>query len=468
MTETIEKAIQDLASGRVTSCELVETALTNADQLDGTLGVFMDRYEESARKAAQSIDEARSRGEEVGPLGGIPLGIKDIITTLEGPTTAQSLVFDPSSFRGDATVVARLREAGAIIVGKTTTMEFAIGTPDVDKPFPIPRNPWDIGTWPGGSSSGTGAGVASEMFLGGLGTDTGGSIRLPAANCGITGLKPTFGRVPKDGCAPLGFSLDHIGPMARSAYDCALMLNTMAGYGPHDVSAADVETVDYTAQLDADLTGMRIGIDRLEKYYSDLSAVTELVDGFTGLESALRARGAEVVQVTQPFRDEVSAAAMILMITEGFAYHRNDLRDRWDDYSRGLRDCLAMAPFYSAADVIQAQRVRRVGVKAVAQLFDDVDVVISPTTTAGAMTFAQVETMWDGPASLHMTGYWNGCGNPSMAVPFGFTESGLPISVEIAGKPYDEATVLKVGHAFQQETDFHLRQAPMAQEPLSV
>lgn len=336
MTETIEKAIQDLASGRVTSSELVETALTNADQLDGTLGVFMDRYEESARKAAQSIDEARSRGEEVGPLGGIPLGIKDIITTLEGPTTAQSLVFDPSSFSGDATVVARLREAGAIIVGKTTTMEFAIGTPDVDKPFPIPRNPWDIGTWPGGSSSGTGAGVASEMFLGGLGTDTGGSIRLPAANCGITGLKPTFGRVPKDGCAPLGFSLDHIGPMARSAYDCALMLNTMAGYGPHDVSAADVETVDYTAQLDADLTGMRIGIDRLEKYYSDLSAVTELVDGFTGLESALRARGAEVVQVTQPFRDEVSAAAMILMITEGFAYHRNDLRDRWDDYSRGL------------------------------------------------------------------------------------------------------------------------------------
>lgn len=468
MTQTIETAIKDLASGRVTSSELVDTALANAERLDGTLGVFMDTYSESARKAARSVDEARSRGEDVGPLGGIPLGIKDIITTLEGPTTAQSLVFDQASFSGDATVVSRLREAGAVIMGKTTTMEFAIGTPDANKPFPIPRNPWNIDTWTGGSSSGTGGGVASEMFLGGLGTDTGGSIRIPAANCGITGLKPTFGRVPKDGCAPLGFSLDHIGPMARSAYDCALMLNVMAGFGPLDVSAADVATVDYTAGLDGDLSGMRIGIDRLERFYGEFSTGYELADGFAGLESALRARGAEVVEVTQPFREEISAAAMLLMVVEGFTYHRNDLRDRWDDYSQGLRECLGMAPFYSAADVVQAQRVRRVGVKAVARLLDEVDVVISPTATAGAMTFAQVETMWDGPASMNMTGYWNGCGNPSMAVPFGFTQIGLPLSVEIAGKPYDEASVLKVGHAFQQETDFHLRQAPMIQESLPV
>jgi aspartyl-tRNA(Asn)/glutamyl-tRNA(Gln) amidotransferase subunit A len=460
MTRTIESALQDLQSGTVTSVELVTEAIDRADVLDGTLGVFMARYNESALAAAQASDDARARGEKLGPLAGIPIGIKDIITTKEGPTTCQSLVFDSSSFSGDATVVARLRAAGAIIVGKSTTMEFAIGTPDFSKPFPIPRNPWNTDRWTGGSSSGTGGGVASEMFLGGLGTDTGGSIRIPAANCGITGLKATFGRVPKDGCAPLGFSLDHIGPMARSAYDCAVMLNVMAGHGPDDHAVADEPVTDYTAGLTGDLTGMRIGIDRLERKYTDLSAKAELAASFDALEGVLTARGATVVPVTLPFHDEVSTASLILMITEAFAYHRNDLRDQWDNYSRGLRDCIAMAPFYSAADVIQAQRIRRVGVKAIAALLKEVDVIVSPTTTAGALDFDQVYNMWDGPATVNLTGYWNGTGNPSMSVPFGYTDAGLPLGVEITGAAFDEATVLKVGHAFQRSTDYHLRQAP--------
>ena len=186
---------------------------------------------------ASALDEARqadadfANGIDRGPLQGIPLGIKDIIATDNAPTTAQSLVLDPTwGDQGDAPVVARLRAAGAVITGKTSTMEFATGLPDADKPFPVPRNPWNTDHWPGGSSSGTGAGVAAGLFLGGLGTDTGGSIRGPAAYCAISGLKPTFGRVPKSGCVPLGYSLDHIGPMARSARDCAAMLQIIAGY----------------------------------------------------------------------------------------------------------------------------------------------------------------------------------------------------------------------------------------------
>ena len=195
-------------------------------------------------------DEELAAGEDRGPLHGIPLGIKDIITTDEGPTTCQSLVTDPTWHnQGDGALMGRLRQAGAVICGKTTTMEYAVGRPDPSKPFPVPRNPWDPERWTGGSSSGTGNGVASGQFLGGLGTDTGGSVRFPSALCGITGHKPTFGLVPKSGCFPLGFSYDHIGPMARSAWDCAAMLKHMAGHHPSDRTSVERPSEDYLAAL---------------------------------------------------------------------------------------------------------------------------------------------------------------------------------------------------------------------------
>ncbi|MFV0533108.1 MAG: amidase [Cumulibacter sp.] len=461
MTLTIQTALEQLAAGETSAVELTKNALANADANDGDLGVFIRRDDATALAAAQASDDARAAGELMGPLAGIPLGIKDIITTEEGPTTCQSLVFDSSSMSGDATVVQRLRAAGAVIVGKTTTMEFAIGTPDTEKPFPIPRNPWDTDTWTGGSSSGTGGGVASEMMLGGLGTDTGGSIRIPAAYCGITGLKATFGRVPKDGCAPLGFSLDHIGPMTRSAYDAALMLNVMAGAGALDPNAADVPVPDYTAGLSGDLGGLRVGIDRLERVYTEAAARAELGAAFDELEARLTEAGATVVPVELPHYEQVATASMMLMIVEAAAYHSADFIDRWEDYSRGLRECLSMATLYSSADVVQAQRVRRVGVKAVQEMMTQVDVVATPTTTCGALTFDDVERMWDGPGSTNLTGYWNGVGNPTLAVPFGFTSGGLPLSVSLSAAAFDEATALRVGHAYQLRTDYHLQRAPL-------
>lgn len=218
----------DLREGTVTSAALVEAALAGAEALDGQLGLFLARFDNAARTAAHERDEELAGGHDRGPLHGVPIVVKDIIATIEGPTTAQSRVLDAGWGAGiDAAVVSRLRAAGAVILGKTTTMEFAIGYPDPAKGFPVPRNPWDPERWTGGSSSGTAAAVAAGVAPAGLGTDTGGSVRLPAAYCGITGFKATYGAVPKSGVVPLGYSVDHVGPMARSVEDCAALLDVL-------------------------------------------------------------------------------------------------------------------------------------------------------------------------------------------------------------------------------------------------
>jgi aspartyl-tRNA(Asn)/glutamyl-tRNA(Gln) amidotransferase subunit A len=459
---TIADAAAALRAKEVTSAELVETALANADRLDGELGVFIRRFQDDARAAARRADEELAAGLDRGPLHGIPLGIKDIIATVEGPATAQSLVLDPewSLGEGDAPVVTRLRAAGAIIVGKTSTYEYAIGFPDPEKPFPIPRNPWDPAHSPGGSSAGTGAGVPSGMFLGGLGTDTGGSIRIPAAYCGITGLKATFGRVPKSGCVPLGYTLDHIGPMARSARDCALMLSVMAGSDPTDPTSSQLPVEDYVAALTGDLTGLRIGIDTLERT-GDLTD-PELAGIVAAAREVLVAAGAEVVDVELPLYEELVTAQLITMGAEAATYHLPDLQTRPQDYGRGARAYLGSGAMYTATDYVQAQRVRRVGQKAVARLFSEVDLVITPTAGTGAFAIADTvpTRMFEVMRGLH-TQYWNAVGNPSLSLPWGFTATGLPLGMQINGAPFAEAVVLRAGDAYQRRTDWHLRRTPL-------
>jgi aspartyl-tRNA(Asn)/glutamyl-tRNA(Gln) amidotransferase subunit A len=236
LPKTITEAAAGLRDGTLSSVELVQEGIAAADALDGELGVYITRFDGQALHAAARADAELAAGVDLGPLHGIPLGIKDILAATEGPTTAQSVVLDPAWGQGkDAITVARLKQAGAIVPGKLSTMEYASGLPDPEKPFPLPRNPWNKDTWAGGSSSGTGAGVASGMFMAGLGTDTGGSIRIPAIFCGISGLMPTYGRVPNAGCVPLGYSLDHIGPLARSVRDCWTILQALAGGDPRDL-----------------------------------------------------------------------------------------------------------------------------------------------------------------------------------------------------------------------------------------
>jgi aspartyl-tRNA(Asn)/glutamyl-tRNA(Gln) amidotransferase subunit A len=458
---TIQDAARALRARAVSSVELAQATIDRADALDEKLGTYLLRFDETALAAAAAADAELAAGIDRGPLHGIPLGIKDIIATDEGPTTAQSLILDPTwGDRGDAPVVARLRAAGGIVTGKTTTMEFACGMPDPDKPFPIPRNPWDLERWPGGSSSGTGSGVAAGLFLGGLGTDTGGSIRCPASFCGITGHKQTFGLVPKSGCTPLGTSLDHIGPMARSAWDCAAMLTVMAGPHPTDLTTVASEPVDYVAALDgsvAALSGMRIAVDRVHT----LGRAIE--DPLTAslFESALATladAGATITEIEIPLYEELMDATMLTWPAETFSYHRADLQSRWPDYGGPTRMVMAAGALISSGDFMRAQRVRQAGRERILALLGDHDVIVTPTATVGAplvdVDFATVI------ASV-LTSIWNATGFPAVSVPMGLGSEGTPIGLQIAGRPFGDATVLRVGDAYQRLTDHHLLLPPL-------
>ncbi len=258
---TIKAAAAALRDGQITSAQLTSGLLDKIERLNPDLGAFIAVTGETAMSAAQQADVDFDRGIDKGPLQGIPLGVKDIIATRDAPTTANSHILDRNwgAFR-DAPVVERLRGAGSVLLGKTVTSEFALGAPDPDNGFPIPKNPWNLDYSAAGSSAGSGIAVAAGLALGALGTDTGGSVRGPAAANGHTGLKVTYGRVPKFGVVPLGYSLDSVGPMARTAWDCAAMLGVMAGYDPRDPTAADEPVPDYTAALTGDVAGLRIGV----------------------------------------------------------------------------------------------------------------------------------------------------------------------------------------------------------------
>jgi aspartyl-tRNA(Asn)/glutamyl-tRNA(Gln) amidotransferase subunit A len=466
---TASEAAAVLREGTVTSVELTSEMLARADALDPVLGTYLARFDDYALAQAAQADGDFADGIDKGPYQGVPIGIKDILAMAEGPTTSQSLILDPAWGAGkDAPVVARLKAAGAVVTGKLTTMEFAIGFPDASKPFPLPRNPWNPTTWPGGSSSGTGNGVAAGLFYAGLGTDTGGSIRIPAAFCGITGLMPTSGRVPKSGCTPLGYSLDHIGPMARSARDCAAMVGIIAGHHPSDETCIDQPPGDYLGALTGDLRGLRVGVERAHHFPP--SADPALAGCFDAALAVLASLGAELIEIELPYYDEITAATKAILSAEALAYHRDDMRARWFDYFAGTRSVLAFGALMSAADYVQAQRARRSVQRLLQQTFAEVDVVVGPTTAGGATSYtAFADPEWlDHFVEGIFTPYWDATGHPVLVVPMGFTADGLPLSLQLAARPFEEATALKVGDAFQGVTDWHLRVPDLAALGVSV
>lgn len=461
---TIRSAAAALRSGEVTAVALAQSAHEAADRLDPEMGTWLDRYSEQSMARAEQADAELAAGCDLGPLHGIPLGVKDILSTDEGPTTAQSLTLEPDwGEQGDGPVVARLRSAGGLIMGKTTTMEYAIGRPDFSKPFPVPRNPWNLDRWTGGSSSGTGNGVASGQILGGLGTDTGGSVRLPASYNGISGHKPTFGLVPKSGCVPLGMSYDHVGPLARSAWDCAAMLSVMAGADPSDRTTVDRPAVDYVGRLDhvlqQGLEGVSIGIIANDSIAdgSDDSTMAVFDDAIAAMETA----GATTKRLQVPLYEELAAGAFLGLQAEAFSWHRDRLAARWNDYGRPTRLTIVQGALISAGDIVQIERVRQVARSGVGALVDAerVDVLVSPTTGYGATPFTGGGTDALSIKTLH-TPAWNSTGWPALSVPMGFDPDGLPLGLQIIGRPFADDLVLAVGHAYQQVTDWHLRTPP--------
>jgi aspartyl-tRNA(Asn)/glutamyl-tRNA(Gln) amidotransferase subunit A len=460
---TIAEAGEWLRNGRITSAGLTAALVSRAKAAQDTIAAFITITDDAAMAAARRADAELAGGHDRGPLHGIPLGIKDILATVDAPTTANSRVLDPAWGQGvDASTVSKLREAGAVLIGKTGLHEYAIGWPDPETGFRIPRNPWDLARTPGGSSSGTGAAIAAGLILGGLGTDTGGSIRGPAAYCGISGIKPTFGRVSKAGCVPLGYSLDNIGPMARTVYDCALMLQVLAGFDPLDPCTVPVAVPDMLAGLDGSVHGLRIGVPR--EHFLDLPELDgEVRQAVQVALDLLAAAGATVVDVELPHAAIAQNAQRAIMYGEAYAYHEPDLQTRPELYGKYTRQTIQQGAFYTAADYVQAQRARSLINEEVARVLAGVDVLVTPTALSVAPTFAgyDVDTMRAMPSFM---GIWNVTGSPALSVGCGFSEAGLPIGLQIIGKPFDEPMVFKVGDAYQRLTDWHTRRPRAAQE----
>jgi aspartyl-tRNA(Asn)/glutamyl-tRNA(Gln) amidotransferase subunit A len=453
---TIAEAGDWLRHGRLSAVDLTQALLARSHAAQASIAAFITITDAPALAAAQRADAELAQGLDRGPLHGIPLGVKDIIATADAPTTANSRVLDPAwGQRDDATVVRKLREAGAVLLGKLGLHEFAIGWPDPATGFRIPKNPWDLTRTPGGSSSGTGAAIAAGLILGGLGTDTGGSIRGPAAFCGISGIKPTFGRVSKEGCVPLCYSLDNVGPLARTARDCAIMLEAIAGYDPADPCTVNVPVPSMTAGMDGTLAGVRIGVPR-DYFFTAPELDAEVKAAVLAAIDAMRDAGATVVDMDLPYTESAAAAQRVTISAEAYAYHERDLRERPELYGMHTRLRLLHGLLYTSADFVQAQRVRSVVRDAWMAAMRDVDVLITPTSTAIAPTFAGYDgTKVD--TSPNFTGIWNLVGFPALSVGCGFFSAGLPIGMQIVGAPFAEPTVLRVGDAYQRITDWHTR-----------
>jgi aspartyl-tRNA(Asn)/glutamyl-tRNA(Gln) amidotransferase subunit A len=457
---TIKDAAAALRDGTTSSTALTQELLDKTERLNPVLGAYVVITGEAALEQAAAADAALAAGDDRGPLLGVPLAIKDIIAMKGAPTTANSRVLAPEWGAGtDAPVVRRLREAGSVFLGKSTTSEFAIGLPDPETGFLVPRNPWNLAHTPAGSSSGTGVAVAAGLALGGLGTDTGGSVRSPAAVNGHTGLKVTFGRVPKSGVVPLGFSLDSVGPMARSAWDCAALLDVMAGHDPSDPNAARQDVPRYTELLDGDVEGMRIALP-VPYFFDHQMLDPEMRDAVLGAVGRLVDAGAVSREVDLPYGQQAKDATSIIIAAEAYAYHRDNLVRRWQAYGVGTRPILARGAFYTAGDLAQANRFRSMYCRLVAQLLQEHDVIITPSAP-GAAEVASEMTPSKRLVNPQFTGHWNLTGLPAVAVPVGFSSTGLPLSMQVVGRPFAEATVLKLADALQRTTDWHLAVPPV-------
>jgi Asp-tRNA(Asn)/Glu-tRNA(Gln) amidotransferase A subunit family amidase len=453
---TIAEAARLIASRRLSPVELTRSCLAHIEALDGRINSFLLTRPEAALAEAAAAEAEIARGNYRGPLHGIPIAHKDIVETAGIRTTAHSKLLRDHVPERDATVVRRLAAAGTILLGKTATHEFAMGGPSFDLPWPPARNPWNTDHFTGGSSSGTGAAVAAGLVLGGSGSDTGGSIRLPAAYCGVSGLKPTYGRVSRHGVLPLAYSLDHVGPLAWTAEDCALLLQAMAGHDPADAASAAVAVPDYRAALRADLRGLRVGVVR-HFFESDYRIDAEAESAIDAALSVMRGLGAELSDIRLSPLQDYGACGWLILIAESWAVHEKVMRKRFLDYGRMMRNRVVLGAFLGAADYVQALRLRRELAAEMAAAMREVDVLVTGIAPGEAPRIDENPGYESFQRPLMMP--FNVTGQPAMAVRCGLSRNGLPLSLQVAGRPFDEATVLRVAHAYEQATEWR-RQRP--------
>ncbi len=452
---TVSEGAARISDRTLSPVDWVEALLRRIDAFDGDLRSFLVVTGEAARAQAIAAERAIAAGDYLGPLHGVPYALKDIYDTAGVPTTGQSRVCWERVPQYDAFAHRKLREAGAVLIGKNATHEFAYGGPSTDLPAPLARNPWSPAHFPGGSSSGSGVAVAAGLVPVSLGSDTGGSIRHPAAHCGLVGLKPTAGLVGRSGILPLAYSFDTAGPLTRTVEDAALVLQGIAGYDAADPQSVRVPIPDYRRALTGDIRNVRIGVIR-HFYEVDKVTAAPIKTAIEAALAQLAKLGAEIREIHLSPLDDFAACQWLLSCVEANAIHDDNLHHRLNDYGENFRYRILPGATVSAVEYVQAQRMRQALVRETLDVMTSVDVVLTATTAVTPPALDEM-TLASALSSRGITAAFNTIGGPALALCSGFTPDGLPVSLTIGGKPFDECTVLRVAHAYQHATDWHKR-----------
>ncbi len=462
---SIAQIAAQIRKGDISPVELIEGTLEAIDQCEPQLNAFITVFhDESLERARQAETEIRD-GTDLGPLHGMPIALKDIIYVEGTQSTAGSNFFSHESPRFDAALVSRLKDAGAVIIGKTNLHEFAFGVTTENPHFGATANPWDTSRVPGGSSGGSAAAVVAGCCAGALGSDTGGSIRIPAAVCGHVGLKPTFGRVSVHGVLELAQSLDTVGPMCRYVHDIALMMNTLAGYDPRDVHSENQPVLDYTEGLEQPIRGRRAGIPKQHFFDNVDPEVERLVrEAIKVLEEL----GVDIVELDLPSAEAGHEVTLTLLTAEAGQFHQERLATHREDYGVDVRELLEDGLALSATDYVKAVRVREVARREFSEAFGAVDCILSPTAPVPAPLRSTHDLSGGSesnrirPRLTRNTRLINLLGLPSISVPCGFaqventdSEEGLPVGLQISGPWWSEKTLLQIAHAYECATSWH-------------
>ncbi len=451
----IAEAAERIRNKTLSPVELTRAVLARIDEKDGRIKAFVTLLRDQALSDAAEAEKRVQAGDYRGPLDGIPIVIKDLYDTAGVRTTSCSKVRENFVPDQDATTVAKLRAAGAVILGKVATHEFAFGFD-----APPAGNPWNIDHTPSGSSGGSAASLAAGFCLGATGSDTGGSIRAPAAACGVSGIKPTYGRASKHGVAVLSWSLDHTGPLTRSAWDLALMLEVMAGHDPLDPTTIDVPVPNYSTALDGNIAGVRVGVPQNYFFEQVDPAVGEIVRAAIG---QLESQGAQLVDVTIGDLDHLVESFLSIVQPEAAAYHLETFKTHSGEYNDDVRLLLEQGQLILATTYVNALRSRAVIQDSFHKAFADIDVLVTPGLPVTAPRKDQETYTWPDGEELVFRAHarfncpFNLSGLPGATVPCGFAPDGLPVGIQIVGKPFDEGMVLRVADAYQRETDWHKR-----------
>ncbi len=466
MSELTDLSLSDvsdmLEAGTVSALELVEANLRAIEKTEPLVHAYASVLAEAALDAAREADAKIAVGERRGPLHGIPIGLKDNIYTEGFVTESGSKVMAGFMPDYDATCARLLKEAGAIIIGKTHCHEFAYGVNT-----PPSRSPWNSEVYPGGSSIGSGVAVTSRSSFGALGTDTGGSIRVPASINNLVGMKATYGRVSIYGVVPVAWSLDHVGPMTRTVKDNALLLGGMAGYDPKDPTSAQQPLPDFSADLEAGVSGLRIGVERDYFFYDGL--IDEIRTAVEGVIAEYREQGAEIVELSMPELEITQDALFTIVLCEGSSYHRKLIREHGDKYDPATRAIVQLGELVPATHYLAAQQARAVYRDAINRAFADqqLDAMLWPTmpmTTAplNMLNEPRADGYPDTPVGsmCHHTFNANLAGLPALSVPCGITSAGLPFGFQLTGRAFDEAMVYRIAQAYERGHDWHERAAP--------